>query len=94
MKGMGDRSGGSFGGPWSAAGVLVGLPIPLAGPLLAGCLGTFVGAAVVTFAGSRSVRDAGRVGWGVMLARVMAVGLKVAVGVVVLVVGGVALFVE
>lgn len=99
VKGMGDRYGGSRASFWGAVlggliGVMVGLPVPLAGPVLAGCLGTFLGAGVVTFVGSRSVRDASRVGWGVLLARVLAVGLKVAVGVVVLVVGGGALFVE
>lgn len=99
VKWMGDRYGGSRASFWGAVvgglvGVMVGLPVPLAGPILAGCLGTFLGAGVVTFARSRSVRDASRVGWGVMLARVLAVGLKVGVGVVVLVVGGGALFVE
>ena len=56
--------------------------------VVAGFLGTFLGAAVVTLLQKRSVGDAARVGWGVTLARLFAIALKVSVGVAVLAVGG------
>jgi uncharacterized protein YqgC (DUF456 family) len=97
LQWMGRRYGGSSRAFWGAvaggvAGVVVGLPIPVLGPLLAGFLGTFAGAGVVTFLETRSVSRASRVGWGVLLARTFAVGLKVAAGLVVLVIGSIALF--
>jgi hypothetical protein len=58
------------------------------GPVLAGLVGTFAGAAAVTLAETRSLGRASRVGWGVLLARILAVALKVGVGMAVLAVGG------
>lgn len=92
VKVMGDRYGGSRGAFLGAVaggmlGLFVGVPVPLLGPLIAGLIGTFAGAAVVTLYRTRSLRDAGKVGWGVSLARVWAVGLKVGVGVAILAVG-------
>ncbi|MFP3948365.1 MAG: DUF456 family protein [Longimicrobiales bacterium] len=95
---MGKRYGGSSRAFWGAlvggiVGVLVGMPVPLFGPILAGVVGTFLGAAAVTLYETRSLETASRVGWGTALARIIAVGVKVGVGVVVLTVGGGALFV-
>lgn len=97
LKRMGDRYGGSRAAFWGAVaggflGVLVGAPVPVVGSLVAGLVGTFLGAAALTFWGTRSARDASRVGWGMLVARVLAVGLKVAVGIAVLVVGIGAIF--
>jgi uncharacterized protein YqgC (DUF456 family) len=99
VKRMGDRYGGTSGAFWGAvvggfAGVVIGAPVPVVGSLVAGFLGTFLGAAALTFHRTRSVRDASRVGWGVLLARILAVGLKVGVGVAILVVGIAALFLD
>lgn len=96
LKTLGERYGGTPAAFWAAVaggivGVLVGVPVPVIGPLLAGLLGTFAGAALVTLHRTRSLRGAARVGWGVLLGRILAVGLKVGVGVAVLVVGGSAL---
>ncbi len=93
LKRMGDRYGASRSAFWAAIlggflGVIVGTPIPVIGSLVAGFLGTFVGAGVVTLWESRSLGEASRVGVGVLLARTLAIGLKVGVGVAVLVVGG------
>jgi hypothetical protein len=93
LKRMGDRFGGGQGAFWGAVvgglvGVLVGMPIPVLGPVLAGLVGTFAGAAAVTLAETRSLGRASRVGWGVLLARILAVALKVGVGMAVLAVGG------
>lgn len=96
---MGRRYGGSSWAFWGAiagglVGALGGSPVPLVGTLVAGVAGTFLGAAAVTFWETRSVEAASRVGWGTALARTFAVGVKTAVGIVVLVVGGGALFLE
>lgn len=81
------RFGRAFGGSgrafWGAViggtvGLFMGLPIPLVGPVLTAFLGSFAGAGAVTFAETRSVGRSARVGWGVLLARTVAVGLKTA----------------
>jgi len=93
LKSMGDRYGASRRAFWGAivggfVGMIVGTPIPVIGSLVAGLLGTFAGAGLVTLWESRSIGEASRVGVGVLLARTLAIGLKIGVGVVVLVVGG------
>lgn len=95
---MGARYGGSRRAFWGAVvggflGLFVGAPIPVLGSIVTGLAGTFAGAALVTLRETRSARDASRVGWGMLLARVLAVGLKVAAGLVVLAVGGAAILV-
>ena len=92
LKKMGTRYGGSRRAFWGAilggfAGLVVGLPVPLVGSVIAAFLGSFIGAAVVTLYETRSASQATRVGWGVFLARLGSVVLKVGVGVVVLAVG-------
>ena len=61
------------------AGLFVGLPIPIVGPLVTVLLGTFCGAGLATWLETRSMPDSTRVGFGLVLARTVAVGLKVAV---------------
>jgi hypothetical protein len=92
------RWGGSRKAFWGAivggiAGILVGLPIPLPvlGPLAAGLLGTFVGAAAVTLWETRALRSAGRVGCGAVLGRAFSAAAKTAAGVFILVVGAASL---
>ena len=89
VRRLGDRFGGSRRAFWGAvfggmAGLFVGVPVPVVGPILTAFLGTFVGAAAVTLYETRSMRTAGRVGTGTLLARALAAGLKVAAGVFVL----------
>jgi len=86
MRRFGAAYGGSNRAFWGAVaggflGVFVGLPVPLVGPLLTAFLGTFLGALVVTLGETRSWTGSARVGWGMMLARATAVGLKIGVGV-------------
>lgn len=90
------RYGGSSLAFWGAiaggmVGAAIGMPVPLAGPLIAGVLGTFLGAAAVTLLETRGAGSAARVGWGAVLGRAASVALKSAVGIVILVVGGAAL---
>lgn len=89
VRAMGKRYGGSPRAFWGAvlggmAGLFVGVPVPVVGPLITGFLGTFAGAWIVTFLETRDLRRSGQVGWGVLLARTVAVGLKVGVGVALL----------
>ena len=88
--------GGSRKAFWGAvvggmAGLFVGLPIPLIGPLITAFLGTFVGAGLVTYLETRSIERSTRVGWGSVLARTLAVGLKIATALVLTAAVGVAL---
>lgn len=92
------RYGGSRLAFWGAViggtiGVVVGVPVPVVGSLVAGVLGSFLGAAAATLAETRQVGSAARVGWGVMIARILAVGAKTVAGVVILAVGVSALLV-
>lgn len=90
------RYGGSSLAFWGAVlggfvGILVGLPIPLAGSLAAGLLGTFLGAGVATYYETRRVDASARIGWGTLLGRVLAAVVKTGAGLVILVWGGVEL---
>lgn len=95
VKRMSTRYGGSSRAFWGAvlggtAGVFLGLPfpLPLVGPVMAGIVGSFLGAGAVALWESRDLAAAGRVGWGVVLARVLAAVAKVAAALVILVIGG------
>jgi uncharacterized protein len=89
------RYGGSSRAFWGAViggtvGVFVGFPVPVLGPVIAGFLGSFLGAAIATIREGGGVTAASRVGWGVVLARVISTGVKVAAAFMVLAIGGVA----
>lgn len=93
---FGRAYGGSSRAFWGAVvggmlGLFVGVPVPLVGPVITVFIGTFVGAGAVTLLETRSLRHSARVGWGVVLARTVAVALKVGVSVAVIAVVGVAL---
>lgn len=86
---LGRKYGGSARAFWGAilggfAGLFVGLPVPILGSVIAALIGSVLGAAVVTLWETRSLRDAGRVGWGTLLGRILATGLKIAAGLAIL----------
>lgn len=86
LRRFGRAYGGSTRAFWGAvvggmAGLFVGLPVPVVGPLITGFAGTFLGAGLVTWFETASLERSARVGWGVLLARTVAVALKVAVAV-------------
>lgn len=88
--------GGSRKAFWGAliggfAGIFVGLPVPVIGSVIAGMLGAFAGAALVTFAETSELRAAHRVGWGVVLGRAFSAVAKTAAGLAILVIGSAAL---
>jgi len=92
VKRLTARYGGSRKAFWGALaggmlGVLLGLPIPVVGSIVAGMAGSFAGAALVTWLETRDMPAAGRVGWGVVLGRVLAAAAKLGAGVCILVAG-------
>jgi uncharacterized protein len=90
------RYGGSRLAFWGAitggiAGVIIGMPVPIFGSVVAGFIGSFVGAALATLYETRRVEAAARVGWGTLLGRMWAAAAKIAAGMIILVLGASAL---
>ena len=95
VKRMSDKYGGSKKAFWGAiaggiVGVVVGMPVPVIGSIIAGFLGSFAGAAVVTYMEAKDMDQARRVGWGVLLGRMLAATVKTAAGIAILVAGAAA----
>jgi uncharacterized protein YqgC (DUF456 family) len=89
------RYGGSQRAGWGAligglAGAIVGFPIPIVGSVVGSFVGAFVGAAVFEYTLSARARGAMGAGWGAVLGRTWAVAVKVALGIVIAVMGLVA----
>ncbi len=90
------RYGGSGRAFWGAilgglVGAALGLPVPIVGSVVAGVLGTFLGATLVSLWETRHGPSAARVGWGAVLGRAASTALKSSVGLVVLVVSAITL---
>ena len=86
LKKVGDAYGGSRKAFWGAviggmAGLFVGVPVPIIGPMITAFVGTFIGAGLVTYFETLSVQKSATVGWGVLLGRTAAVAMKVGVSV-------------
>lgn len=81
---------GALGG--GLAGGIVGTPIPVLGSLAGVFVGTFAGALLVTLAESRTARESARAGWGAVIGRTLAAGVKILAGLVIIVVTAGALF--
>lgn len=99
VKRTAERYGASRKAFWGAiaggfVGVIVGFPIYVIGPLIAGMIGTFLGATAVALWETREPRAAGRIGWGALVGRILAIGLKVAAGLTILLVGATSLVVR
>lgn len=89
LRAFGRAYGGSREAFWGAiaggmVGLFMGVPVPLVGPLITAFLGTFAGAGLVTYWETRSLQRSARVGWGVVLARTVAVGIKIAIALLML----------
>jgi len=89
------RYGGSSRAGWGAlvggiVGAIVGVPVPIVGSVVGAFLGSFAGAAVFEYLGARSLHGAARAGWGAVLGRAAAAAAKVALGLVIAVIGVVA----
>ncbi|HTH65432.1 MAG TPA: DUF456 domain-containing protein [Gemmatimonadales bacterium] len=90
------KYGGSRRAGWGAliggiVGAIVGVPVPVLGSIIGAFVGSFVGAALFEYTRERHAGIAVRAGWGAMLGRAVAAGVKIAVGLVIGVVGVVVL---
>lgn len=86
------RYGGSSRAGWGAlagglVGAIVGVPVPLIGSVIGGFVGAFTGAALFEYSRARHSEGAVKAGWGAMLGRAVAAAVKMAVGVVMVVMG-------
>ena len=86
------RYGGSSRAGWGALvggliGAIVGVPVPVIGSVIGGFLGAFAGAALFEYSRARRSQGAVRAGWGAVLGRAVAAGVKMGIGVVIVVIG-------
>ena len=86
------KYGGSSRSGWGAllgglVGAGMGIPIPVIGSVIGAFVGAFVGAAIFEFSLTRRAGIAVGAGWGAVLGRAAAAALKIAIGVVIAVIG-------
>ena len=84
--------GGSRRSAWGAlvggiVGATMGVPVPIVGSVIGAFLGSFAGAVVFEYSLSRTPGRAVRVGWGAVVGRATAAAVKIALGVVIAVLG-------
>lgn len=80
--------GGSSRAGWGAlvgglVGAVVGVPVPVIGSVVGGFVGAFAGAALFEYTRMRHTEGAARAGWGAVLGRAAAAGMKMGIGIVV-----------
>lgn len=86
------RYGGSTRSGWGAllgglVGAGIGVPVAVIGSVIGAFIGSFVGAALFEYTYSRHAGVATRAGWGAVLGRVAAAAVKIALGLVIAVIG-------
>jgi uncharacterized protein YqgC (DUF456 family) len=86
------RYGGSTRSGWGAlvgglVGAVIGVPIAVIGSVIGAFLGSFIGAALFEYSYSYHTGVAARAGWGAVMGRVAAAAVKIALGIVIAVVG-------
>jgi uncharacterized protein YqgC (DUF456 family) len=96
---IGKRYGGSKRTFWGAilggiVGAVVGIPLPVAGSLAGLLVGTLAGAMLAAYTKHREVGPSMRAGYGAFLGRIVAVGLKVFAGLLIILWGGAALLIR
>lgn len=84
--------GGSTRSGWGAllgglVGAGIGVPVAVIGSVIGAFIGSFVGAALFEYTYSRHAGVATRAGWGAVLGRVAAAAVKIALGLVIAVIG-------
>jgi len=93
---LGFRVTRSFGGSrrsaWGAlvggiVGAVLGVPVPIVGSVIGAFLGSFAGAALFEYSLSRVAGTAVRAGWGAVVGRAAAAAAKIALGIVIAVLG-------
>jgi uncharacterized protein len=86
------RYGGSNRAGWGAlvgglVGAVVGVPVPVLGSVIGGFVGAFAGAALFEYTTARRADVALGAGWGAVLGRAAAAAAKLALGIVIAVLG-------
>jgi len=86
------RYGGSTRSAWGAllgglVGAVVGVPVPVIGSVIGAFLGSFLGAALFEYSYSRHAGVATRAGWGAVVGRAAGAAVKIALGLMIAVVG-------
>ena len=86
------RYGGSTRSGWGAllgglVGAVVGVPVPVIGSVIGAFLGSFLGAALFEYSYSRHAGVATRAGWGAVVGRAAGAAVKIALGLMIAVVG-------
>lgn len=86
------RYGGSSRSGWGAlagglVGAIIGVPVPIIGSVIGAFVGSFAGAAVLEYSQSRRAEVAVGAGWGAVVGRAAAAAVKIALGLVIAVVG-------
>jgi len=86
------RYGGSTRSGWGAllgglVGAVIGVPVAIIGSVIGAFLGSFIGAAVFELSYSRHAGVAARAGWGAVMGRIAAAAVKIALGIVLAVIG-------
>ena len=84
--------GGSRRSAWGAlvggiVGAVLGVPVPIVGSVIGAFLGSFAGAALFEYSLSRTTGTAVRAGWGAVVGRAAAAAAKIALGIVIAVIG-------
>ncbi len=86
------RYGGSPRAGWGAligglVGAAFGVPVPLVGSVIGAFLGSFAGAALLEYSQAGNPHVAARAGWGAVLGRAAGAAAKIALGLVLAIVG-------
>jgi uncharacterized protein YqgC (DUF456 family) len=89
------RYGGSSRAGWGALaggliGAAIGVPVAVVGSVIGAFIGSFVGAAIFEYTSSRHAGVATRAGWGALLGRVAGTAAKIALALVLVVLGALA----
>lgn len=86
------RYGGSNRAGWGALiggiiGAVIGVPVPIIGSVIGAFVGSFTGAMLFEYTLSATTSTAVRAGWGAVLGRAAAAAVKIALGLVIAVIG-------
>ena len=86
------RYGGSNRAGWGAliggiVGAVVGVPVPIIGSVIGAFVGSFAGAMLFEYSLSATTTTAVCAGWGAVLGRAAAAAVKIALGLVIAVIG-------
>ncbi len=66
---------------------MIGVPVAIVGSVIGAFLGSFIGAALFEYTYSRHAGVATRAGWGAVVGRAAGAAVKIALGVIIAVVG-------